>query len=144
MSKPNTEFNLGLRDIDLIEDAINLVIARRSSAMSALAEDTLENTTDMSAYREIRHEVAELRELLGRLHNQKNWYRPQTDAVYVSGIKSLKFYKSSANWLYKYTKTKIAENIAPKAPTINRASICTTLKFGPKICFQVTILASKN
>ena len=85
MSKPNTEFNLGLRDIDLIEDAINLVIARRSSAMSALAEDTLENTTDMSAYRVIRHEVAELRELLGRLHNQKNWYRPQTDAVYVSG-----------------------------------------------------------
>ena len=85
MSKPNTEFNLGLRDIDLIEDAINLVIARRSSTMSALAEDTLENTTDMSAYREIRHEVAELRELLGRLHNQKNWYRPQTDAVYVSG-----------------------------------------------------------
>ena len=85
MSKPNTEFNLGLRDINLIEDAINLVIARRSSAMSALAEDTLENTTDMSAYREIRHEVAELRELLGRLHNQKNWYRPQTDAVYVSG-----------------------------------------------------------
>jgi len=85
MSKPNTEFNLGLRDIDLIEDAINLVIARRSSAMSALAEDTLENTTDMSAYREIRHEVAELRELLGRLHNQKNWYRPQTDVVYVSG-----------------------------------------------------------
>ena len=85
MSKPNTEFDLGLRDIDLIEDAINLVIARRSSAMSALAEDTLENTTDMSAYREIRHEVAELRELLGRLHNQKNWYRPQTDAVYVSG-----------------------------------------------------------
>ena len=84
MSKPNTEFNLGLRDIDLIEDAINLVIARRSSAMSALAEDTLENTTDMSAYREIIHEVAELRELLGRLHNQKNWYRPQTDAVYVS------------------------------------------------------------
>ena len=85
MSKPNTEFNLGLRDIDLIEDAINLVIARRSSAMSALAEDTLENTTDMSAYREIRHEVAELRELMGRLHNQKNWYRPQTDSVYVSG-----------------------------------------------------------
>ena len=85
MSKPNTEFNLGLRDIDLIEDAINLVIARRSSAMSALAEDTLENTTDMSAYREIRHEVAELRELLGRLHNQKNWYRPQTNAAYVSG-----------------------------------------------------------
>ena len=85
MAKPNSEFNLGLRDIDLIEDAINSVIAQRSSEMSALAENTVENTTDMSAYREIRHEVAELRELLGRLHNQKNWYRPQIEAVYVSG-----------------------------------------------------------
>ena len=49
MSKPNTEFNLGLRDIDLIEDAINSVIARRSSTMSLLAEDTAENTTDICA-----------------------------------------------------------------------------------------------
>ena len=85
MAKPTTEFNLGLRDIDLIEDAINTVIARRSSAMSLLAEDTVDHTTDMCAYREIRKEVAELRDLLGRLHNQKNWYRPQTKAAYVSG-----------------------------------------------------------
>ena len=85
MSKPTTEFNLGLRDIDLIEDAINLVIARRSSAMSSLTEDKVENTTDMTAYKEIRQEVADLRCLLGRLHNQKNWYRPPTKAVYVSG-----------------------------------------------------------
>ena len=85
MSKPNTEFSLGLRDIDLIEDAINSVIARRSSTMSLLAEDTSENTTDICAYREIRQEVAELRDLLGRLHNQKNWYRTKNEAVYVSG-----------------------------------------------------------
>ena len=85
MAKPTTEFNLGLRDIDLIEDAINTVIARRSSAMSLLAEETVDPTTDMCAYRAIRKEVAELRDLLGRLHNQKNWYRPQTEAAYVSG-----------------------------------------------------------
>ena len=85
MSKPNTEFNLELRDIDLIENAINSVIARRSSAMSLLTEDSVENTMDISAYRDIKQEVAELRDLLGRLHNQKNWYRPQTEAVYVSG-----------------------------------------------------------
>ena len=47
MSKPNTEFNLGLRDIDLIEDALNLVIARRSSTMSAIAGNNVENTTDI-------------------------------------------------------------------------------------------------
>ena len=85
MSKPNTEFNLGLRDIDLIEDALNSVIARRSSAMSEIADSNVENTTDISSYREIRQEVADLRDLLGRLHNQKNWYRPQSQATYVSG-----------------------------------------------------------
>jgi|TARA_Y100000385_G_scaffold263715_1_gene296462 hypothetical protein len=85
MSKPNTEFNLGLRDINLIEDALNSVIARKSSAMSEIADSNVENTTDISSYREIRQEVADLRDLLGRLHNQKNWYRPQSQAIYVSG-----------------------------------------------------------
>ena len=85
MSKPNTEFNLNLSDIDHIENAINSVIARRSSTMSSLTENLAENTMDISTYREIKQEVAELRDLLGRLHNQKNWYRLQTEAVYVSG-----------------------------------------------------------
>ena len=85
MSKPNTEFNLDLRDIDHIENAINSVIARRSSAMSSLSENSAEKTMDISAYGEIKQEVAELRDLLGRLHNQKNWYRPQNEAIYVSG-----------------------------------------------------------
>ena len=85
MSKPNTEFSLGLRDIDIIEDALNSVIARRSATMSLLAGNTLENTTDMKSYREIRQDVADLRDLLGRLHNQKNWYRPQNQEIYVSG-----------------------------------------------------------
>ena len=85
MSKPNTEFNLGLRDIDMIEEAINSVIARRSSTMNSLAVENSSSTTDITAYRDIRQEVADLRDLLGRLHNQKNWYRPQAEAVYVSG-----------------------------------------------------------
>ena len=85
MSKPNTEFKLGLRDIDMIEEAINSVIARRSSTMNSLAVENSASTTDITAYRDIRQEVADLRDLLGRLHNQKNWYRPQTEAVYVSG-----------------------------------------------------------
>ena len=85
MSKPNTEFSLGLRDIDIIEDALNSVIAKRSSTMSLIAVNTVENTTDIHSYRKIRQEVADLRDLLGRLHNQKNWYRPQDKAIYVSG-----------------------------------------------------------
>ena len=85
MSKPNTVFNLGLRDIDLIEDAINTVIARRSSTMNMLVESTIKNKSEMPVYQEIRQEVSELRDLLGRLHNQKNWYRPSDEGIYVSG-----------------------------------------------------------
>lgn len=53
--KPNTQFNLSVRDIELIEQALH----------------SLEQTR-------------EVRELLGRIHNQKNWYRPK-DKVYVGG-----------------------------------------------------------
>ena len=85
MSKPNTDFTLGLRDIDLIEDAINTVIARKSSELVRLAAVSSEEPTDMTGYRETRKEIEELRDLMGRLHNQKNWYRPKNEAVYVSG-----------------------------------------------------------
>ena len=85
MTKPNTDFNLGLRDIDMIENALNSVIARRSSILNSIDDDASSNTADISAYREERQEVADLRDLLGRLHNQKNWYRPRTKTVYVSG-----------------------------------------------------------
>ena len=85
MSKPNTEFTLGLRDIDLIEEAINCVIARRSSELASLAAASFKEPTDIVGYRETKTEVDELRDLLGRIHNQKNWYRPKSEAVYVSG-----------------------------------------------------------
>ena len=55
MTKPNTEFKLCVRDIEIIENAL------------------LE-----------QEQTAEVRDLLGRIHNQKNWYRP-TKKVYVSG-----------------------------------------------------------
>lgn len=53
--KPNTKFKLTVRDIEIIEDAL------------------LE-----------QEQTAETQDLLGRIHNQKNWYRPQ-QGVYVGG-----------------------------------------------------------
>lgn len=52
--KPNTQFELSVRDLELIETALR----------------ALEQTK-------------EVRELLGSLHNQKNWYRPKEG--YISG-----------------------------------------------------------
>ena len=55
MAKPNTQFELSVQDIELIEQALH----------------SLEQTR-------------EVRELLGKIHNQKNWYRPR-NKIYVSG-----------------------------------------------------------
>ena len=53
--KPNTKFVLSVRDIELIEQAL-------------LAQE----------------QTRKVQELLGKIHNQKNWYRPK-DKIYVSG-----------------------------------------------------------
>lgn len=53
--KPNTQFKLSVRDLELIEMALL----------------NMEQTPDVRA-------------LLGKLHNQKNWYRPK-DGTYISG-----------------------------------------------------------
>ena len=55
MNKPNTKFNLSVEDIALIERA-------------------LQNSK----------QTKEIRILLGKIHNQKNWYRPKGE-IYVSG-----------------------------------------------------------
>lgn len=59
--RPNTEFKLSVSDLSLIE--------------SALHEKISSSNID---------EIERIRELLGRIHNQKNWYRPK-QGVYISG-----------------------------------------------------------
>jgi len=58
--KPNTKFNLNVRDIELIESALFLLQANANDA-----------------------DKREIQELRAKLHHQKVWYRPKKD--YVSG-----------------------------------------------------------
>lgn len=60
MAKPNENFKLNVRDIELIESALFL----------------LQTNADEKDKREIQN-------LRAKLHHQKNWYRPKKD--YVSG-----------------------------------------------------------
>jgi hypothetical protein len=60
MAKPNENFKLNTRDIELIESALFL----------------LQTNTDEAGKREIQ-------ELRAKLYHQKVWYRPNKD--YVSG-----------------------------------------------------------
>jgi hypothetical protein len=70
--KPNLKFELSVRDIEIIETALQNKISRRAQSLLHV-EDEID-----------RRELEEMRELLGRLHNQKNWYRPK-NAIYVGG-----------------------------------------------------------
>ena len=81
MAKPNTTFNLDVKDLELIEDALHSVIAKRSKDLIT-AGDTQNSSIDRAS---AEAEMSEMRDLLGRLHNQKNWFRPKTDHSYVGG-----------------------------------------------------------
>jgi len=58
--KPNTKFKLEVADLELIESALHHRLSN--------VDDDCKKT---------------INELLGKLHNQKNWYRPKKG--YVSG-----------------------------------------------------------
>ena len=72
MPKPNLQFELTTQDIDLIEDALRAkkqAKAQASVVAGSVAPD---------------EEVRDIHDLLGRLHNQKTFYRPRKGA-YVGG-----------------------------------------------------------
>ncbi|NDH71460.1 MAG: hypothetical protein EBY50_03580 [Rhodobacteraceae bacterium] len=81
MAKPNTTFNLEVKDLELIEDALHSVIAKRSNDLITAGD--AQNATVVRA--SVEAEVSEMRDLLGRLHNQKNWFRPKTGNSYIGG-----------------------------------------------------------
>ena len=61
MTKPNKNFELTVQDVEYIEYALR-------SRMLVVSDD----------------EKREINKVLGKLHNQKNFYRP-TKEIYVSG-----------------------------------------------------------
>lgn len=67
----NDKFELDLNEMDLIEDALR----QRVQALSAARGDT----TDIESERKLRS----MKTLLGRLHNQKVFYRPKQG--YIGG-----------------------------------------------------------
>jgi len=71
--KPNLKFELSVKDIKIIEEALNNKVNRRSQRIIEGEDPEILMT-----------EAKEIKDLLGRIHNQKNWYRP-SKGVYVGG-----------------------------------------------------------
>jgi hypothetical protein len=69
LMKPNDKFKLTVRDIELIERALQGKISRRGISVAMDPE---------SIYAaELQEEIDEMRDLLGRIHHQKVWYTPK-------------------------------------------------------------------
>lgn len=71
--KPNTQFTLSVKDIEIIERALTAKAGRRGMRLMK-GEDN----------KQLHEEMREIQNLLGRLHEQKVWYR-DNKKVYVSG-----------------------------------------------------------
>ena len=64
--KPNKNFELTIRDIEVIESALRAKAGRRGLA---IAEGNVSE--------KLKEEMHEIQELLGRIHHQKVWYSPK-------------------------------------------------------------------
>ena len=75
MTKPNTTFQLSVRDVEIIEHALRAKAGRRGLAI-AQGETSPE----------LKREMHEIQDVLGRIHQQKNYYAKFKDGKpYVSG-----------------------------------------------------------
>ena len=70
--KTNISFELSVRDIEVIEQALRAKAGRRGLSIA-------EGETSP----QLREEMNEIQQLLGRIYHQKNWYRPK--GKFVSG-----------------------------------------------------------
>lgn len=80
----NKNFELDIRDIELIEQGLNLKLLKLSVQRQTHIDSTIVPEAELASVKEIDQQIREIRDLLGRIHNQKIWYRPK-DRTYISG-----------------------------------------------------------
>jgi hypothetical protein len=81
MARFNRTFDLSISDVDLIEEALRARGRELCRMRRALSD---ENPADMESIRVIEEDQRAGEELLGRLHDQKIFYRPRAK-TYISG-----------------------------------------------------------
>ncbi len=81
MPSYNRTFDLTIADVDLIEEALRARGRELSKMRLALSR---ENPADIESVGVIEQDQRKGEELLGRLHDQKIFYRPKSEA-YFSG-----------------------------------------------------------
>ena len=82
--KPNTKFNLDVKDLELIEEALRKEMRRLNEQRLTHIQSTVKPAHKIDSVKTIDLELRRINNLLGKLHHQKNWYRPKND-TYVGG-----------------------------------------------------------
>ena len=71
-----SSFKVNPQEMEVIEKSLNQTLA--------VCLDELDNLPQGAKAETLRSNIREVNELLGSLHNQKNWFRPKSQ-VYISG-----------------------------------------------------------
>lgn len=82
--KPNTQFELNVRDVEIIENALRKQMRKLNVSRETVVQSTIKPEWEIDSVKEIDAELKEIHQLLGRIYNQKNFYRPKTE-FYISG-----------------------------------------------------------
>ena len=72
----NKEFQLNIEELKTIEDSMIYRLKRLTTRRLTVKKDSSKEKIDV--------EVKHIQELLGKIHNQKEWWRPK-NKVYISG-----------------------------------------------------------
>jgi len=81
--KPNKRFELDIEDIEIIENCLHREVNRLSHQRLMHVESTIVPEEELDCVKGIDDSIKHIHRLLGKLHNQKTWYRPKHR--YVSG-----------------------------------------------------------
>ena len=81
---PNKNFTLDVDDLDIIETALQKELGRLTEARITHIESTITPAEELASVKDIDIKIKEIYTLLGKLHNQKVWYRPK-NKTYVGG-----------------------------------------------------------
>ena len=79
----NRNFEFDIRELELVEHALRDKLNRLSVNRMTIIESTIKPETELDSVKRLDREMKEINSILGKLHNQKLWYRPKDK--YVSG-----------------------------------------------------------